>query len=86
MCQNSMAKTCKVSVTCQVLLSSKCIGKDVWKVFFFELEQEPGSQSSFSTHFSFINPNSVMSAKPAALNDLLLTTQSPQSIVRFDTV
>lgn len=27
-----------------------------------------------------------MSAKPAAFNDLLLTTQSPESIIRFDTV
>lgn len=73
--------------TCQVILSSKCIAKHVWKVFFFfALEQGPASQSSFSTHFSFINPNSVMSAKPAAFNDLLLTTQSPESIIRFDTV
>lgn len=54
--------------------------------FFFEREQEPGSQSSFSTHFSFINPNSVMSAKPAALNDLLRMAQRPQSIIKFDTV
>lgn len=81
-------KTKKKQGTCQVILSSKCIAKHVWKefFFFFALEQGPASQSSFSTHFSFINPNSVMSAKPAAFNDLLLTTQSPESIIRFDTV
>lgn len=78
-------QSCKFSITCQVILPSKCIAKAVWK-HFSALEQKPGSLSSFSIHFSFINPISEMSAKPVAFNESLLTKLSPQSIISFDRV